>query len=90
MAVKATCLVGLDVHARQTHAAVLDLRSGELETRRLVGVPEEVVAFLEGLPAAGAWRSMRRGRPGSGWRGLRAAWDRCAGRRARVDPEGRR
>ena len=26
MAVKAMSLVGLDVHARQTHAAVLDLR----------------------------------------------------------------
>ncbi len=50
MAVKATCLVGLDVHARQTHAAVLDLRSGELAVRRLVGALEEVVAFLERLP----------------------------------------
>jgi transposase len=50
MAVKATCLVGLDVHARQTHAAVLDLRSGEITVRRLVGAPEEVVAFLERLP----------------------------------------
>ena len=50
MAVKATCLVGLDVHARQTHAAVLDLRSGELAARRLVGAPEEVVAFLRRLP----------------------------------------
>jgi transposase len=50
MAVKATCLVGLDVHARQTHAAVLDLRSGEVTVRRLVGAPEEVVAFLERLP----------------------------------------
>jgi transposase len=50
MAVKATCLVGLDVHARQTHAAVLDLRSGELAVRRLVGAPGEVVAFLELLP----------------------------------------
>lgn len=50
MAMKATCLVGLDVHARQTHAAVLDLRSGELVVRRLVGAPEEAVAFLEGVP----------------------------------------
>jgi transposase len=50
MSVKATCLVGLDVHARQTHAAVLDLRSGELTVRRLVGAPEQAVAFLEGLP----------------------------------------
>jgi transposase len=50
MPVKATCLVGLDVHARQTHTAVLDLRSGEVTVRRLVGAPEEVVAFLERLP----------------------------------------
>ena len=52
MAMKATCLVGLDVHARQTHAAGLDLRSGELGVRRLVGAPEEVVPFLETLPVA--------------------------------------
>ena len=50
MAIKATSLVGLDVHARQTHAAVLDLGSGELSVRRVVGTPEEVVAFLDGLP----------------------------------------
>jgi len=30
MAVKATSLVGLDVHARQTHAALLDVASGEV------------------------------------------------------------
>lgn len=50
MAVKATCLAGLDVHARQTHVAVLDLGSGVLSARRLVGAPEEVVGFLERLP----------------------------------------
>jgi transposase len=50
MALKATCLVGLDVHARQTHATVLDRESGELSARRLRGGPEEaVLAFLEGL-----------------------------------------
>ena len=54
MAVKATCLVGLDVHARQTHAAVLDLGSGELEVRRLVGAPAQAVAFLDGLPRPSA------------------------------------
>ena len=37
-------------HARQTHAAVLELCSGELAVRRLVGAPEEVVAFLERVP----------------------------------------
>ncbi len=50
MAVKATCLVGLDVHARQTHAAVLDLGSGEVTVRRLVGAPEGVAEFLQCLP----------------------------------------
>src|SRR6188472_825587 len=49
MAVKATVLVGLDVHARQTHAAVLDLGSGELGSCRLRMEPIEVVSFLEGL-----------------------------------------
>ena len=51
MTAKATSLVSLDVHARQTHAAVLDLRSGELGAHRLLGAPEEVVAFLAGLTA---------------------------------------
>jgi hypothetical protein len=49
MAMKATALVGLDVHARQTHAAVLDLRSGELSVTRLPMSPIAVVSFLEGL-----------------------------------------
>ncbi len=39
-------LSGLDVHARQTHAAVVDLGSGEIAARRLVGTLEDVVAFL--------------------------------------------
>jgi hypothetical protein len=43
MAVKATGLVGLDVHACQTLAGVLDLSSGELAVCRLMGAPEEVV-----------------------------------------------
>jgi transposase len=46
---KAMTLVGLDVHARQTHAAVLDLGSGEVGVSRLRMVPVEVVSFLEGL-----------------------------------------
>ena len=65
---KATCLVGLDVHARQTHAAILDLESGELAVSRLRMTPDEVVSFLEGW-RGWWWRCMRRGRPGSGWRG---------------------
>jgi transposase len=49
MAMKATALVGLDVHARQTHAAVLDPASGELGVSRLRMPPLEVVGFLAGL-----------------------------------------
>jgi len=48
---QAMTLVGLDVHARQTHAAMLDRRTGELRNCRLRIAPEEVVAFLAGLPA---------------------------------------
>jgi transposase len=42
-------MVGLDVHARATLAAVLELDTGELWFRRLVGRPCEAVAFLAGL-----------------------------------------
>jgi len=48
---KAMTLVGLDVHARQTHAAILHLDSGELAVSRLRMAPEEVASFLAGLPA---------------------------------------
>jgi hypothetical protein len=44
-------LVGLDVHARQTHAATLMLETGELGCCRLRMAPEEVAGFLAGLPA---------------------------------------
>jgi transposase len=49
MSMKATVVVGLDVHARQTHAAVLIPDSGELRVSRLRTVPVEVVSFLEDL-----------------------------------------
>jgi transposase len=49
MAVKAMTLVGLDVHARQTHAAIMDLSSGELRVSKLRMAPVEVVSFLDGL-----------------------------------------
>jgi transposase len=50
MTAKATCLVGLDVHARQTHAALLDSRTGEINVRRLIGMPEAaVLPYLEHL-----------------------------------------
>jgi transposase len=43
-------LVGLDVHSKSTVAAVLDLDSGELTVRRLVGRPRSVINYLETLP----------------------------------------
>jgi IstB-like ATP binding protein len=46
---KGMTLVGLDVHVRQTHAAVLDPATGELGVSRLRMAPLEVVSFLEGL-----------------------------------------
>ena len=53
MSVKAMSLVGLDVHARQTHAAVLDPGTGELRVSKLRMAPVEVVVFLEGLGPGG-------------------------------------
>ncbi len=47
--VKAMAFVGLDVHARQTHAAVLDPAAGELAVSRLRMAPLEVVSFLQTL-----------------------------------------
>jgi transposase len=46
---KAMTLVGLDVHARQTHAAVLDPATGEIGVSKLRMAPLEVVSFLEGV-----------------------------------------
>src|SRR4051812_33000923 len=43
-------LVGLDVHASQTHAAVLDMSTGELRGVRLRMAPGQVVEFLATLP----------------------------------------
>jgi hypothetical protein len=39
MSVKGKTLVGLDVHAAQTHAAILDPGSGELRVSRLRVAP---------------------------------------------------
>jgi transposase len=54
MAMKAMSLVGLDVHARQTHAAVLVPDTGEVRVCKLRMPPVEVVGFLEGLGAVRA------------------------------------
>lgn len=47
--VGAMALVGLDVHASQTHAAVLRAATGELSRARLRMAPLEVLGFLLGL-----------------------------------------
>lgn len=49
MAMKATALVGLDVHARQTHAALFVPDTGELRMSKLRMQPVEVASFLAGL-----------------------------------------
>ena len=42
--------VGLDVHARSTHAAAIDVASGELRRARFGGGSEEVIGWLQALP----------------------------------------
>jgi transposase len=51
MAVKARTLVGLDVHAAQTHAAIVDPATGEVRVVKLRMPPGEAVEFLAGLGA---------------------------------------
>ena len=47
---KARTLVGLDVHATKTVAAVLDAETGELRTFRMNGDAGEAAGFCAGLP----------------------------------------
>lgn len=42
--------VGLDVHARSTHAAAIDVVTGELRRARFGGGSDEVIAWLQMLP----------------------------------------
>src|SRR2546422_8462862 len=42
--------VGLDVHARSTHAAAIDVVSGELRRARFGGSNGEVIEWLQSLP----------------------------------------
>src|SRR6266498_2329846 len=42
--------VGLDVHARSTHAAAIDRESGELTRARFGAGADPVVEWLSGLP----------------------------------------
>ncbi len=44
-------VVGLDVHATQTHACALSPETGELRAKRLNGPPRRVLDYLEGLQA---------------------------------------
>ena len=59
-----TC-AGLDVHARSTHAAAIDVSTGELVRARFGPGVEEPVAWL-GVCLVRCVLAMRRGRPGSG------------------------
>jgi transposase len=43
--------VGLDVHARSTHASAIDVLTGELTRTRFGPGAEDVVAWLSGLRA---------------------------------------
>ena len=42
--------VGLDVHARSTHAVAIDAMTGELVRRKFGPGVDEVVGWLQGLP----------------------------------------
>src|SRR4051795_11674397 len=44
------CFAGLDVHARKTAAAAVQLGSGEVFRARLSGSPTEVIEWLQTLP----------------------------------------
>src|SRR5712691_7532649 len=57
--------VGFDVHAAQTHVAVLDPAGGELWTRRLQGPPEVALELLASL-APGATAVYEAGPTGFG------------------------
>jgi transposase len=66
-------VVGLDVHASQTHAAILDMSTGELRGVRLRTGPAGVVEFLASLP--GPVRAVYEAGP-TGFGLARAAIDR--------------
>lgn len=61
------CFAGLDVHARKTAAAAVQLGSGEVFKAKLPGSPAAVVEWLQALP--GPVRAVYEAGPtGSGWR----------------------
>jgi hypothetical protein len=65
-----TC-AGLDVHARSTHAAAIDIETGEVVRARFGPGIEEPVAWLRGLRAPLRACYEAGGRLGSGSIGLR-------------------
>src|SRR3954449_12418888 len=46
------CFAGLDVHARKTAAAAVQLGSGEVFKAQLAGSPRAIIEWLVGLPGA--------------------------------------
>ena len=81
--------VGLDVHARSTHAAAIDLATGELSRMRFGAGVDAPVAWLRELRAR-CGRVMRPARPGLGCIGQRSRpGSRCRSSRParrRVEP----
>lgn len=64
------CFVGLDVHARKTAGAAVQLGSGEVFKTQIAGSPVEAIGWLRSLP--GPVRAVYKpGRRGSVLRGLR-------------------
>ena len=80
------CFVGLDVHARKTAAAAVQLGSGEVFKAQIPGPPVEAIEWLQTLP--GPVRAVYEAGP----TGIRArarrprGGDRDDGLRARCDP----
>jgi hypothetical protein len=67
------CFAGLDVHARRTAAAAVQLGSGEVWKAQIPGSPTAAIEWLQTLP--GLVRAVyEAGGRGSGWRAPRGRW----------------
>ena len=64
--------VGIDLHRKRSHIAVIDEEGEQLLSRRIVNDPQTFLALLEGVGEC-RWR-WRRPTAGSGW-------PTCSGRR---------
>ena len=80
--------VGLDVHARESTFAVFDQATGEVTTKRVVGRPHELLAWLRAVarPARMVYEAgptgyglARRAGGGDRARGVRSGKDRASG-----------